>query len=424
MDISKIKPYGKNAKSHPPKQIKQIAASIKEFGFNQAVMVDKAGVIIVGHGRYEAAKLLGLTDIPVIELKLTDQQAKAYRLADNKLNESEWEMDLVIEELKGLSSEMLDLTGFDKDLILESDPKDDDAPELPAKTNIKVGDMFQLGKHRLLCGDSTLKENYEKLMGGGIADCVFTDPPYNVDYTGGMNAKDKNSRTGILNDKMSKDKFFNFLHAVCLNLTEYSKGANYICMSSSELDTLKSAYEQAGGHWQNFIIWVKNTFTLSRADYQHIYEPILYGYPSKVKNHYFIDQRNIANVWEDLQEVRSKFDGENTTIKFQGFEVKIKGKAEGMVKRGKMRTDIWRYDKPNKSVEHPTMKPVAMVLEAIINSSKEGDKVLDPFLGSGTTLIAAEKSGRVCYGLELDPRYVSVIIDRWEEYTKQKSKKL
>lgn len=260
--------------------------------------------------------------------------------------------------------------------------------------------------------------------GGGMADCAFTDPPYNVDYTGGMNAKDKNSRTGILNDKMSKDKFFNFLHAVCLNLTEYSKGANYICMSSSELDTLKSAYEQAGGHWQSFIIWVKNTFTLSLADYQHTYEPILYGWPAKTKNHFFIDQRNLANVWEDLQEVKTKFDGENTIIKFQGFEVKIKGKAEGMVKRGKMRTDIWRYDKPNKSVEHPTMKPVAMVLEAIINSTQEGDIVLDPFLGSGTTLIASEKSGRVCYGLELDPRYVSVILERWSEYTKQKWKKI
>jgi len=424
MDISKIKPYGKNAKQHPPKQIKQIAASIKEFGFNQAVVVDKAGVIIVGHGRFEAAKLLGMKDVPVIQLDLTDQQAKAYRLADNKLNESAWEMDLVIEELKGLTSNMLDLTGFDKDLILESDPKDDNAPELPATTKIKVGDMFQLGKHRLLCGDSTLRENYEKVMGGGIADIVFCDPPYNVAYEGSNDKSGKKTRTMILNDKMTKDAFFTFLSAICKNITEFSKGANYICMSSSEIDSLKMAYEQNGGHWQSFIIWVKNTFTLGRCDYQHTFEPILYGWPKEIKNHYFIDQRNISNVWEDLQEVKTKFDGEYTTIKFQGFEVKVKGKAEGMVKRGKQRTDIWRYDKPSKSAEHPTMKPVAMVLEAIINSSQEGEIVLDPFLGSGTTLIAAEKSGRVCYGLELDPKYCQVIIDRWEEYTNLKVKKL
>lgn len=424
MDISKIKPYTKNAKEHPAKQIKQIAASIKEFGFNQPVVVDKAGVIIVGHGRYEAAKMLGMMDIPAIQVNLTEQQAKAYRLADNKLNESAWDMDLVIEELKSLSTEMLDLTGFSHDLILETDAKDDCIPDLPAKTKIKIGDMFALGKHRLLCGDSTVRENYEKVAGGGLADMVFTDPPYNVDYTGGMNAKDKNKRTGILNDKMGKEQFFNFLRAVCTNLNEFSHGPAYICMSSSELDTLKRAYEGTGGHWQSFIIWVKNTFTLSRADYQHTYEPMLYGWPARIKNHYFIDQRNIANVWEDLREVKSKFDGEFTSIKFQGFEVKVKGKAEGMVKRGKQRTDIWRYDKPNKSAEHPTMKPVAMVLEAIINSSKEGDIVLDPFLGSGTTLIAAEKSGRVCYGMELDPKYCDVIIQRWEEFTKLKVKKL
>lgn len=424
MNIAKIKPYAKNAKKHPAKQIKQIAASIQEFGFNQPIVTDKAGVIIVGHGRYEAAKLLGMTDVPVVQVDLTEEQARAYRLADNKLNESAWEIDLVIEELKGLSTSMLDLTGFSRDLILENDARDDDVPELPTKTNIKIGDTFTLGKHRLLCGDATKKEDYEKVAGGGLADLVFTDPPYNVDYTGGMGTHKKNKRTGILNDKMSKDTFYQFLHTVCQNLNEFVRGPHYICMSSSELDTLKRAYEETGGHWQSFIIWVKNTFTLSRADYQHTYEPMLYGWPSNIKNHYFIEQRNIANVWEDLREVKTKFDGEHTTIKFQGFEVKINGKAEGLVKRGKMRTDIWRYDKPNKSVEHPTMKPVAMVLEAIINSSKEGNSVLDPFLGSGTTIIAAEKAGRICYGMELDPRYCDVIIRRWEEYTKLKAKKL
>lgn len=169
MDISKIKPYEKNAKKHPPKQIKQIAASIEEFGFNQPIITNKQGVIIVGHGRYEAAKLLKLKDVPVMQVELSDEQAKAYRLADNRLNESDWEMDLVVEELKGLSTRMLDLTGFSSDLILENNPGDDDVPELESakKIKIKIGDMFALGKHRILCGDATQKESYKKLMRGG-----------------------------------------------------------------------------------------------------------------------------------------------------------------------------------------------------------------------------------------------------------------
>ena len=162
MKIENIKPYEKNAKKHPKKQVEQIAKSIKEFGFNQPIVIDKKGVIIVGHGRYEAAKLLGLSDVPVIEVELTEEQAKAYRLADNKLNESEWEMDLVIEELKGLSEEMLDLTGFDKDLIIEPDDKDDEVPEVPEEPKSKLGDLYELGNHRVLCGDATKKEDVER----------------------------------------------------------------------------------------------------------------------------------------------------------------------------------------------------------------------------------------------------------------------
>ena len=161
--IQDIKPYEKNAKKHPKKQVEQVAKSIKEFGFNQPIVIDKKGVIIVGHGRYEAAKLLGLSDVPVIEVELTEEQAKAYRLADNKLNESEWEMDLVIEELKGLDDDMLDLTGFDKDLIIEPDEKDDEVPEVPEEPKSKLGDLYELGKHRVLCGDSTKVADVERL---------------------------------------------------------------------------------------------------------------------------------------------------------------------------------------------------------------------------------------------------------------------
>jgi DNA modification methylase len=169
-------------------------------------------------------------------------------------------------------------------------------------------------------------------------------------------------------------------------------------------------------------MWVKNNFTLSRADYQNTYEPILYGWRDGIVNHYFTQRRDIANVWEDLSKVKTEYDGKETTITFQGFKVKIQGKVEkGEVIRKKQHMDIWRYDKPIKSELHPTQKPVALVVEAITNSSNAGDIVLDTFLGSGSTLIACEKTNRICYGMELDPKYVDVIIKRWEDYTGNKA---
>jgi len=197
-------------------------------------------------------------------------------------------------------------------------------------------------------------------------------------------------------------------------------GGIYVCMSSSEIDSLKMAFEKVGGHWQSFIIWVKNNFnfTLSSTDYQNTYEPILYGWRDGIINHYFIDRRDIANVWEDLNSVKTEYDGKETTISFQGFKVKIEGKIEkGQVIRKKQHIDIWRYDKPIRSEEHPTMKPVSLVEEAITNSSRRGDIVLDTFLGSGSTLIAAEKTGRICYGMEIDPKYIDVIVQRYVDYT-------
>ena len=218
-----------------------------------------------------------------------------------------------------------------------------------------------------------------------MAQCTWTDPPYNVNYTGGANGdKGFGTREGIQNDKMSKENFKEFLYNAMLPIINNTSGGIYVCMSSSELDSLREGFEKAGGHWQSFIIWVKNNFTLSRADYQNTYEPILYGWGKKVLKHYFCTARNGANVWEDLSTVKSEFDGENTIIQFQGFKVKIKGKVEkGEVIRRKQHTDIWRHDKPNRSAEHPTMKPVSLVVEAIINSSKRGDVVLDTFLGGG-----------------------------------------
>jgi DNA modification methylase len=245
----------------------------------------------------------------------------------------------------------------------------------------------------------------------------FTDPPYNVDYQGGASGDWGKPRDRIKNDKMSKAAFYNFLRDSLANAIANTKGGIYVCMSSSELETLKAAFEDAGGHWQSYIVWVKNTFTLTRADYQHTYEPILYGWPAKTKNHYFTEDRSIPNVWEDLREIKTEYDGSYTTIKFQGYEVKVAGKAEGQVKRRKQRVDIWRYDKPTRSSEHPTMKPVELCAEAIKNSTKRNGIVLDLFAGSGSTLIASETIGRTARVMELDPKYVDVIRKRWYKLT-------
>ena len=210
--IGSIEPYGKNAKKHPEKQVQQIANSIREFGWGQPIVVDKNNVIIIGHGRYLAAHLLGMEMVPVLQMDITEEQAKAYRLADNKLNESEWDMELVIAELKGLSLESIDLTGFDRRLVLNNDDKDDDVPAVPKVAKTKAGDIYELGDHRVECGDSTNESSYLRLLLGNKADMVFTDPPYNVNYSGsGGNTSD-----GIMNDKMEDAAFRTFLIAACL----------------------------------------------------------------------------------------------------------------------------------------------------------------------------------------------------------------
>jgi DNA modification methylase len=414
--IAELKVYEKNARTHPEKQIELLCKNIEKFGFTVPLLLDKDNVVIAGHGRILAMKRLNRETVPcVIMDNLTEEEVKALRLADNKLAElSDWNMEIVIDELKELNMAGFDLTmtGFDGDLILEPEKKDEELPESP-DTLAQPGDIWQLGRHRIMCGDSTDPEAVARLMNGERAAMVWTDPPYNVDYGAAL----ENAREGIMNDSMSKADFRTFLDKVCANLTAYSDGGIYICMSSSELDTLKQAFEENGGHWQNFIVWVKNTFTLGRCDYQHRHEPILYGWPKGVVNHYFIQDRDHSNVWEDVASMKTTFDGEVTTIKIQGITMKLKGKIEGQVIRKKQKVDIWRYDKPSKSTEHPTMKPIALVTEAIINSSQIGQIVMDLFLGGGSAIIACEKTNRSCYGMELDPHYLDVCIKRWEEFS-------
>ena len=293
--LEQLVPYARNARTHSESQVAQIAGSIAEFGFVNPVLVGGDNIIIAGHGRVMAAKKLGLQTVPTIKLDhLTENQRRALVIADNKIAENAgWDEELLRLELQNLADEDfdLDLLGFDDveldDLLASLDDDeaaalDENIPEVQENPVSRSGYIWIMGEHRLLCGDSTSEADMKKLMAGELADMVFTDPPYNVNY--GDTAKDKlRSKAGakagrkIMNDNLGDD-FEAFLTAACKNMLDHTKGALYICMSSSELDTLQSAFRNAGGKWSTFIIWAKNTFTLGRSDYQRQYEPILYGW--------------------------------------------------------------------------------------------------------------------------------------------------
>ena len=384
--LDRLLPYAANARTHSDDQVAQIAGSIAAFGFNVPCLVDERGVLIAGHGRLLAARQLELETVPVIRLEhLSEAQARAFRIADNRIAENAgWDDELLGTEFHWLQEEAefdLDLTGFtldEVDRLLQDDGSagnidDDEVSEPPEKPVTRPGDLWLLGGHRLLCGDATVLGDVERALDGGLADLCFTDPPYNVDY--GNSAKDRmrGKKRRIRNDNLGKD-FERFLYDACVNILTVTKGAAYICMSSSELPTLQRAFREAGGHWSTFVIWAKNTFTLGRADYQRQYEPILYGWKEGT-DHYWCGARD------------------------QG--------------------DVWFVDKPARNDLHPTMKPVALVERALRNSSKSRDVVLDPFAGSGSTLIAAEKTGRTARLVELDPGYCDVVVRRWQDWTGQ-----
>ncbi len=384
--LDRLKPYVRNAKMHGADQVAKIAASMAEFGWTVPCLVADDGELIAGHGRVLAAEQLGLKEAPVIVLgHLSDEQRRAYRIADNKLTElGEWNEVVLSEELQLLASEDFDLPliGFDDgelDALLsglddETDTDgEDDIPEPPEDPVSRPGDLWVLGNHRLLCGDATVATDVERVLDGAKANLCFCDPPYNVDYAGGAGAEQAGKGRRIKNDALG-DAFGQFLCDACVLINTHTNGAVYICMSSSELHTLQAAFTKAGGHWSTFVIWAKNRFTLGRSDYQRQYEPILYGWPEGVKRR-----------WCGARD--------------QG--------------------DVWNINRPAKNDLHPTMKPVSLVERAIHNSSRKGDLVFDPFGGSGTTLIAAETTGRVCHGIELNPAYVDVAVERWQLFTGQ-----
>ena len=382
---AKLLPYARNARTHSEEQVAQIAASIAEFGFTNPILAGSDSIIVAGHGRLAAAQKLGLKNVPVVVLDhLTPTQRRALVIADNRIAENAgWDEQLLRIELEGLQLEGfdIDLTGFDADALAEllagDEPNnegqtDEDAvPDLSETPISRPGDIWIMDPHRLLCGDATVAASYEALLQGKQADMVFTDPPYNVNYANAARDRLRVKDRAILNDNLG-DRFYDFLLAALTPTIAHCRGAIYVAMSSSELDVLQSAFRAAGGHWSTFIIWAKNTFTLGRADYQRQYEPILYGWPEGAQR-YWCGERD------------------------QG--------------------DVWHIKKPQKNDLHPTMKPVELVERATRNSSHPGNVVLDPFGGSGTTLIAAEKSGRIARLIELDPKYVDVIVRRWQEWT-------
>jgi DNA modification methylase len=383
--VEKLIPYARNARTHSDEQVAQIAASIAEFGWANPILAGADGVIIAGHARLLAARKLGLTEVPVIVLDhLSETQRRALIIADNRLAlNAGWDEEMLRVELAALEEEGfdLDLVGFSdeelEDLLRESETEtagntDDDAvPETEEAAVTVPGDVWVLGDHRLLCGDATVAADVEKVLAGGLADMVFTDPPYNVNYGATMKDKIRGNTRRIANDALG-DGFAKFLGEACANILAVTKGAIYVCMSSSELHTLQQAFREAGGHWSTFIIWAKNTFTMGRSDYQRQYEPILYGWKEGT-DHYWCGARD------------------------QG--------------------DVWFVKKPVANDLHPTMKPVELIVRALRNSSKSRDTVLDPFAGSGSTLIACEKTGRQARLIELEPHYVDVAVKRWQEFT-------
>ena len=382
--VDELIPYINNARTHNDEQVSQICASINEYGFTNPLLIDENNSIIAGHGRLLAAKKLKMKEVPCIVLcGLTEAQKKAYIIADNKLAlNAGWNDELLkieFENLKELDFD-LNLTGFSADEIdaildnIEDDKEiqeDDFDGELPEEPKAKLGDIYKLGNHRLMCGDSTKEEDVKKLVGEQKMDLLITDPPYNVDYEGGSGMK-------IQNDNMSGEEFYKFLVKAFTNANNFLKdgGAFYCWYASKEVVNFHTALEDSGFTVKQELIWNKNSMVMGRQDYQWKHEPCLYGWKETSSHAWYSDRKQ---------------------------------------------TTIINWDRPSKADLHPTMKPIGLFDYQIKNSSKEGDNILDLFGGSGTTLMACEQNKRNAYIMEFDPKYVDVIINRWEQFTGKKA---
>ena len=406
--IEWLRPYENNPRNNE-QAVEAVANSIKEFGFKVPIVATIDGEIVNGHTRLKAAKFLKLKTVPVlIADDLTEEQIKAFRLADNKTGElADWDVELLYSELDELTGFDITMFGFE-DIDFSLDDFEEDEKETgeeadidsEEKPKVEYGDIFQLGRHRLMCGDSTSAEDMARLIDGAVIDLYVTDPPYNVAYQGGTD-----EAMTIMNDSMDDVSFRQFLRDAFAVANNHLKpgGAFYIWHADSEGLNFRAAVKETGWLLKQSIIWVKNAIVLGRQDYQWKHEPCLYGWKDGA-SHYFVDNRSLATVIEE--------DGEN-------LKEMTKSELISYIKtmQATSPTTVFYEDKPVRNDIHPTMKPLKLIARCVLNSSKKGDKILDSFNGGGSTLMVCERSERIGYAMELDPVYVERTIKRWEEET-------
>ena len=418
--VEEIRPYADNPRKNDD-AVGQVAESIRAVGFRNPIIVDSDGVIIAGHTRLKAARSLGMKQVPVLVADdLTPEQVRLYRLADNKTAEAaDWDDDKLQKELEELYAAGIDMSlfGFEPMQVEVGEVVDDDfEPEIPEEPRCKAGQLWALGRHRLMIGDATDPQAVEALLGGTPADACITDPPYNVDYDAKEravmenlhrpNARIKeNKNVGIKNDARTDEEFEDFLKRSFEMIRQGLKpgGTFHIFYASSTAQLVMKALAEVGLTTKQQLVWVKNHFILGFSDYKYIHEPIIYGWTDGAP-HYF-DHRNFTPTALETPD---------------GLEKLTKSElVETIRKMREDQADIIRQAKPVKSDLHPTMKPVELIARLMADTTKKGERVLDLFGGSGTTIIAAEQLGRTAYLMELEPKYAAVILDRYEKFTGQ-----
>lgn len=383
VSIDKLVPYVNNARTHSPEQINKLRSSLREFGFINPVIIDKDYGVIAGHGRLMAAKEEGIDEVPCVLVDyLTDAQKKAYIIADNRFaQDAGWDEELLRIEIESLQAEAFDisLTGFEDQELVDlfnndesskvKEDKFDLSDALEKASFVKRGDIWTVGRHKLMCGDATSEDDVSALMEDKKANLIITDPPYNVAF-------ESSDGLSIKNDKMAGDKFYEFLLAAFKNMANHLEkgGSAYVFHADTEGLNFRKAFVDAGFHLSGCCIWVKNALVLGRSDYQWQHEPVLYGF-----------LQNGKHFWSP--------------------------------KAGRSQTTIWNFDKPKKNKNHPTSKPLDLLAYPIGNSSQENAIVMDTFGGSGSTLMTCEQTNRICYTMELDEKYASVILRRYVEDT-------
>ena len=418
--VKDLLPYARNSRTHSDEQVAQIAASVREFGWTNPVLIDGENGIIAGHGRVLAARKLGMDEVPCIELAgLTDAQRRAYIIADNKLAlNAGWDEEMLRLEMSELGDLGFDLalTGFSdedmdalfaKDEVQEGLTDPDDVPDM-ADPISKHGDTWVLGSHKVMCGDSTVLADVESLMGGLMADACWTDPPYNVNYESKLAGK-------IKNDSMGDGRFREFLYDafVCAHAAMKPGAPIYVAHADTEGLNFRGAFKDAEFKISGCLVWAKNSLVLGRSDYQWQHEPVLYGWKPGAAHRWYGGRRQTTLMQLGGSVFTQNEDG-TVTAKIGDQSIVISGDN---LRATQAESTIIRCEKPKRSSEHPTMKPVELISKMLRNSTREGDIVLDLFGGSGSTLISCQMLGRQARLMELDAKFVDVIVRRWQEFT-------